>query len=210
MTLPPFLDPILAAPRWQRALLGVMGLAFVLGGAWVFVISPIEARIGSLSAERASLQRELADSRRIVADLARFRAEVAELEQRIEVIKDKLPTEKEMPVLYRTLSDAAFQSGLGVSLFQPREPRPSEHFNEIPIALNAEGGYHHVGEFFERLAGLPRVINVVEWRLTGAPKGKGALVKADLTLATYMVRPPGAPPPPKPGAPRGRPAAARQ
>ncbi|MGH7326548.1 MAG: type 4a pilus biogenesis protein PilO [Candidatus Rokuibacteriota bacterium] len=209
MELPAFLNPILSAARWQRALLGAMGLALIVGGAWVFVLSPIETRIAGLGAERVSLQRELVEGRRIVADLARFRVEIAELEQRIEVIKEKLPTEKDMPPLYRTVSDAAFQSGLGVSLFQPREPRVTEHFNEIPIAVNAEGGYHQVGEFFERLAGLPRVVNVTEWKLTGTPKGKGAHVKADLTLATYMARPPGSPPPAKPGTPRGRPAAAR-
>ena len=209
MPLPPMFDPIVNAPRWQRALLGVVGLIPIVVGGYLFLISPIQTRINALAAERASLQRELTESRRIVADIERFRLEVAELEQRIDVVKDRLPTEKDMPPLYRTLSDAAFQSGLGVALFQPREPRASEYFTEIPIAVNAEGGYHQFGSFFERIAGLPRVVNVIEWKLSGLSKGKGTQVKADLTLATYMYRPVGSPPPAKPGTPRGRPAPAR-
>jgi type IV pilus assembly protein PilO len=205
MTLPPFLDPIVNAPRWQRALLGTMGVVAIVGAAYVFLISPIETRISALSTERAALQKELAESRRIVADLERFRREIAELEQQIDVAKEKLPTDKDIPPLYRAMSDAAFQAGLGVALFQPREPKVSEYFLEIPIAVNVEGGYHQLGEFFERVASLQRVVNVVEWKMSGAQKGGDALqVKGDLVLATYMYRPVGAPSPGKPGAPGTR------
>jgi type IV pilus assembly protein PilO len=206
MTLPSFLDPLLTAPRWQRALLGAMGVVAIAGIAYVFLLSPIETRISALNSELTSLRRELAESRRIVAELERFRREIAELEQQIDVAKEKLPTEKDMPPLYRTLSDAAFQSGLGVALFQPREPRAGEYFTEIPISVNVDGGYHQIGEFFERVASLPRVVNVLEWRLSGLQKGEAVQVKGDLILATYMYRPVGTPPaakPPTPGA--GRP-----
>ncbi|HET9492013.1 MAG TPA: type 4a pilus biogenesis protein PilO [Methylomirabilota bacterium] len=184
-------------------------MAALVGAAYVFLISPIEHRIDLLSAEQASLQRELVESRRIVADLERFRREIAELQQQIDVAKEKLPTEKDIPPLYRTLSDAAFQSGLGVALFQPRDLKVGEYFTEIPIAVNVEGGYHQLGEFFERVAGLPRVVNVVEWRLSGLQKGEIVNVKGDLILATYMYRPVGSPAPAKPAAPAARPAAPR-
>lgn len=209
MTLPPYFDPILNAPRWQRVLLGTMGVVALVGAGYFFLISPIEDRISLLSAEQASLQRELVESRRMVAELDRFRREIAELERQIQVAKEKLPTEKDLPPLYRTLSDAAFQSGLGVALFQPRDLKIGEYFTEIPIAVNVEGGYHQLGEFFERVAGLPRVVNVVEWRLSGLQKGQIVNVKGDLILATYMYRPVGSPSAPKPGAPAARPPAAR-
>lgn len=206
MELPPFFDPIVNAPKWQKMVLGGTGVVIIAAAAYFFLISPIEARISQLTVRQESLQRELIESRRIVADLARFRREIAELEKQIDVMKEKLPTEKEMPTLYRTLSDAAYQAGLGVALFQPREPRVREYFAEVPITLNAEGGYHQLGEFFERIAAFPRVVNVLDWRLSGLTKGK-TTVKADLNLATYIYRPVGAPPPPK--APGARPAPAR-
>lgn len=202
---PAFLEPLMNAPRWQRALVGTTGLVILAVGAYLFLISPIETRIEGLTAEQASLQRELIESRRIVANIAQFRREIAELEKRIEIIKDKLPTEREMPRLYRTVSDAAFQSGLGVALFQPQGARVTEYYSEIPIVVNAEGGYHQFGEFFERLAVLPRIVNVVEWKFTGQPKGKNTLVKADMTLATYVYRPVGSPPVPGAAPQRGQP-----
>jgi Tfp pilus assembly protein PilO len=65
---------------------------------------------------------------------------VAELEARLSALKDRLPSEREMPGLYRTLTDAAAAAGLGVSLFQPRATAAHDVYTEIPIALNGEAG----------------------------------------------------------------------
>ena len=104
-------------------------------------------------------------------------------------------------------SSAAEASGLGVSLFQPKGPVPKDVVNEIPITVSAEGSYHQLAKFFSRVASLPRVVTVQDFKLTGVPKSKNSM-KADLTLATYMYR--SAPPPPlaKPGAAAPKPGAA--
>jgi type IV pilus assembly protein PilO len=201
VALPAFLAPLAALPKWQQLVLAGMGLVAIVALPYFLLISPASARIGALRAQRESVQRELAQARRDVAEMERLRREIALLEQQIALIRDKLPTEREMPALYRTVADAAFQSGVAVALFQPGAPRITEYYTEVPIAVNGETGYHPLGEFFERLASLPRVVNVNEWRLTSLAKGRRT-VKADLTLATYMYRPVGSPPPPKtPGAP---------
>jgi type IV pilus assembly protein PilO len=71
--------------------------------------------------------------------------------------------------------------------------------NEIPITLSAEGSYHQLAKFFERVAGLPRVVTVNDFKMSGLVKAKNPM-KADMTLATYMYRPSSAPAPVKPGA----------
>jgi type IV pilus assembly protein PilO len=101
--------------------------------------------------------------------------------------------------LYRALSSAAEQVGLGVSLFQPREARAKDVVSEIPITLTAEGSYHQLAKFFERVAGLPRVVTVNDFKMSGLAKAKNSM-RADMTLATYMYRA-GAAAAPKPGAP---------
>jgi len=127
----------------------------------------------------------------------KYRREAAELEARLNALKDRLPGEKEIPTLYRTVSDAATASGLGVALFQPRPPVVRDYYSEIPIALNAEAGYHEFGEFFERVAKMARVVNITEIKLSGLNRPR-IPVRAELVLATYMYRPIGAPPAPKP------------
>lgn len=197
MELPAAFDPIVNAPKPQKIAIGVMGLAILGAAAYFLLLSPLEARVATLETQHAAVEKELVQSRAIVADLARFRREMAVVEKRLEALKVRLPNEKEIPPLYRTLSEAALKAGLDVALFQPKEPRTRDYYSEVPITISAEGGYHQVGEFFERVASLPRVVNVAELKLTGLSKGRRPL-RADLTLATYMYRPVGAPPAPKP------------
>jgi type IV pilus assembly protein PilO len=197
MTLPPFLENFINGPKLPKIVLGVVGLGLMGAGAYFLALAPLQTEVAALDAQNASLQRELVQNRAIVAELARFRKELAELESRLALLKEKLPTEKETPPLYRSVHEAAIQAGLAVSLFQPREPRPRDYYSEIPITVTAEGGYHDLGQFLDRVAKLPRVVNLADLKASGLTKAKHSL-RAELTLATYMYRAGSATPAPKP------------
>lgn len=196
MALPAFFDPIVNAPKPQKIVLGVMGVVTIVAAAYFLLLSPLQLKVAHLRTQNESLQRELAQSRAIAADLARFRREVAELEAKVSTLKDKLPTDREMPTFYRSMSDAGIQAGLGVSLFQPREGVTKDYYVEVPITVNAEGSYHQFGDFLERVARLPRVVSVREMKLSAQNKPRNPM-RADITLVTYTYRPVGSPPAPK-------------
>jgi len=206
MAMPAFLAPIADAPRPQKLIFGVVGLAIIGAAAWFLLLSPLDTRIQALTAEHDKVQKELLQARAIAADVARYRREIAVLEKTLVALTDRLPNERETPPLYRSVSDAAYQAGLAVSLFQPREATIKDYYAEIPIVLNAEGNYHQIGEFFERVARLPRVVNVGDTKLSGLGATKttpAGPARAELVLTTYMYRPVGSPPAPKAGTPAG-------
>lgn len=196
MTWPAFLEPLASAPRWQKIVLGLMGLAILSAGTYFLLLSPLQTRVDGLRAQRASLEREVISARAAANEVNRIRREIAELSAKLDVLKERLPTEKEMPGLFRTVTDAAYQAGLQVALFQPREGKIRDYYVEIPISLTAESGYHELGEFFEKVARLPRLVNVAEIKVSGLGKPRTPL-RAELVLATYQYRPVGSPPAPK-------------
>jgi type IV pilus assembly protein PilO len=210
MDLPPQLQGFIDGPKLPKVVLGLVGVVVIAAAGYFFLISPAQARIEALNQRRTQLTAEVNQAKAQVAEIERFRREIVELEKRLVLLADRLPSEKETPTLYRALSSAAEQSGLGVALFQPREARAKDVVNEIPIVVSAEGSYHQLAKFFERVAALPRVVNVNDFKMTGIPKSRNSM-KADLTLATYMYRTapaggaakPGAPPAPKPAAAAG-------
>jgi len=193
------------APRSQKIILGAMVLAiFVLGG-YFLLLSPKLIDLSDLRGRIGTLQSQVRQSRATAQNLAGFRAEAIRLRERLEAAKEQLPSEKEMPTLYRQISELAFQTGLTVSLFQPKEPLPGEVYSELPITISAEAGFHQVGRFFERLTRLHRIVTLTEMKLQGIAR-PAETVKADLTLATYVFRPEGAPPPAPPkGVPGAKP-----
>jgi type IV pilus assembly protein PilO len=219
MAMPGFLAPIANAPRPQKIIFGVMGLVAIGAAAYFLLLSPLDQRVQTLTADNDRVQRELRQARTIAADVARFRREIAALEQALNALTARLPNERETPPLYRAVSDAAYQSGLAVALFQPRDAEIRDYYAEIPITVTAEGNYHQFGSFFERVSKLSRVVTVGDLRMTGTGSGPNAKlnpkeklsngpVRGEIILATYMYRPVGSPPVPKPGAPASAPAAA--
>jgi type IV pilus assembly protein PilO len=199
MALPAPLQSFVDGPRLPKVVLGVIGLVALAALSYFFLISPIQLRIEALVQRKTQVTTEVTQARAQVAEIERFRREIVELEKRLVLLQDRLPSEKETPTLYRALSSAAEQVGLGVSLFQPREARAKDVVSEIPITLTAEGSYHQLAKFFERVAGLPRVVTVNDFKMSGLAKAKNSM-RADMTLATYMYRA-GAAAAPKPGAP---------
>lgn len=210
MALPAPLQNFVDGPKLPKVVLGLLGLVVIVAGGHFLLLSPAQVRIDALAQRKTQLTAEVNQAKAQVAEIERFRREIAELEKRVMLLADRLPSEKETPTVYRALSSAAEASGLGVSLFQPREARAKDVVNEIPIIVTAEGSYHQLAKFFERVAALPRVVTVNDFKMSGLAKSRNSL-KADLTLATYMFRPappagtapPGAPPAPKPAAATG-------
>jgi type IV pilus assembly protein PilO len=198
-------DVFAAAPRPQKIASGVFGLVIVAALGY-FVVSPTAAEREALRQKNETLQAEVAKARAEEAGLRSFRAQAEALRRRLEVAKTRLPSEREIPALYREVTDLALQSGLAVALFAPKPAEDRETVTEIPIALTAEGNYHQLGGFLARVARIPRIVNLGDFKLAGIERPTGTL-RADLTLATYLFRPDGAPPLPAANAPAPAPAA---
>lgn len=202
------LDPIVNAPPQHKLIFGTMVLVIVGGLGYFLLISGASADRDALFQENEVRRAEVVKAKADEANLRPFRAMAEALRKRLDEAKERLPQEREIPQVYRQVSDLASQSGLGVSLFQPKKPEDRDVLTEVPIAVTAEGTYHQMGAFLQRVGQMPRIVSLGEFRMVGIDRAPGT-VRAELTLATYMFRPEGAPPPPaKPGAPAAPPAPA--
>ena len=200
------LDPIVDAPRPQKLIFGAMVLVVVGALGYFFLISGSRAERDTLLQENEVRRAEVLKAKADEANLRQFRALAETLRKRLETAKERLPSEREIPQVYRQVSHLATQAGLGVSLFQPKPAEDRDVLSEVPIAVTAECTYHQLGAFLERVGKMPRIVSLGDFRLIGIDRPTGTL-RAEMTLATYTFRPEGAPPPPaKPGAPAAPPA----
>jgi type IV pilus assembly protein PilO len=195
-----FLDILTSVSRPQRVVAGILGLLIVAGLGFFLVIAPKLDERARLRPESEKLQAEVRRASADEANLRPFRRQAEELRNRLEAAKELLPSEKEMPRLYRQLTDIASQSGLHLAVFTPKPPVDGEDVAEVPIAMTSEGSYHQLGAFFSRMSRLPRIVDLSEFRLVGIERPTGT-VRAELTLATYIFRADDAPPGTKMGTP---------
>jgi len=111
-----FLDSIANVPRLQKVVAGVVGLVVVAGLGYFLLISPKIGERSTLRQQNEALRTEVRKAQADEANLRPFRAQADALRKRLQAAKERLPSEKEMPRLYRQLTDIAFQSGLQVAL----------------------------------------------------------------------------------------------
>ncbi|MFQ5519899.1 MAG: type 4a pilus biogenesis protein PilO [Candidatus Methylomirabilia bacterium] len=218
-------EVITEAPRSQQMILAALLVAVVAGSGYYFVLSPKSAEVAQLRGQHTSLKAKLKQNRVLAANLSRFREEAAGLRRRLQTVKERLPNEKEMPQLFRQISSLAHRSGMVVSRFKPRVPEAQEFYDQVPILVNAATSYHQLGEFFAGLARLPRIVNIIDFKLLGvsaAALEQGGQVsfrrkeqkeketsatqrllgtmRAELTLMAYFLKADGTTQPTKPGA----------
>src|SRR6476660_2715672 len=111
------LDPITNAPKNQKIALGVMACVVIAALGYFLLLSPKQAERDALRQQSEQVRAELAQAQALEASLRGFRSQSESLLKKLESAHERLPTEKEMPALYRQISDLAFQSGLALAVF---------------------------------------------------------------------------------------------
>jgi type IV pilus assembly protein PilO len=67
-------------------------------------------------------------------------------------------------------------------------PPPEPFYEEIPVGVSVMGTFQNILSFFEKVAKLPRIINVSDISIGDRKdvKGKGYVITASCTIKTYM------------------------
>ena len=68
------------------------------------------------------------------------------------------------------------------------EPAPEPFYEEIPVGVSVMGTYQNILYFFDKVAKLPRIVNVSDITIGDRKdvKGKGFVVTSNCTIKTYM------------------------
>jgi type IV pilus assembly protein PilO len=85
-------------------------------------------------------------------------------------------------------ADAAKQQPAVADGKKAAAPPPEPFYEEIPVGVNVIGTFQNILSFFEKVAKLPRIINVSDIAIGDLRdvKGRGQLITASCTIKTYM------------------------
>ena len=140
----------------------------------------------------ATLQIELAQKQKLMEEKLKFEKEIAHLQEQLKVAMAKLPEQKEIPGLLISMSEAEGLGGVEFQLFEPLAPVEKEFYAELPVKISLTGVYHDTAIFFEKVAKLPRIVNVSDISMerregTKEANGpKGPVLATSFLIKTYM------------------------
>ena len=71
---------------------------------------------------------------------------------------------------------------------KPIAPEPEPFYEEIPVAVMVNGSFQNTVSFFEKVAKLPRIINISDITMGDRKdvKGRGYIITTYCTIKTYM------------------------
>jgi len=100
------------------------------------------------------------EARRAAADLPKLEAELAELHGRWKIAMSHLPEKKDIASLLRRVTLSGERAGVRFLLFEPQEVSSRGIYDEHPVRVRVEGGYHGIGSFLGNLVNLDRIVHV--------------------------------------------------
>jgi len=173
---------------------GQIGIFVVLSalsvyGFYTFYASDLQAANAQkqtrLNGLRADINRGVATARQ----LGGFQGQVTELEHRLDALKNVLPDQKDVADTLRRIQGLATQSNLTLLRFTPAAQKQEPLYLEVPYQLIADGNYHDLAMFFDRVAKFQRIINVSDISIAAKPRqDPNSTITATLTATTFVLQ----------------------
>jgi type IV pilus assembly protein PilO len=158
-------------------------------GFWKFYVVEYQAEVATrqtrLTAMRKDITKGVATARR----LPEFQGQVDQLEDRLQSLAAVLPEQKDVADILKSVQTLASQSSLSLQGFSPKPTVQQALYAEVPFRIQAEGTYHNLGHFFDRISKFPRIINVSE--ISIRPKTDGnpsTTIVAECTATTFVLQ----------------------
>jgi type IV pilus assembly protein PilO len=184
------IDVLRTIPMAQKAMflaivLGAIGLVF-----YYYVVEPTNMLLAQLDVQVAREDKKIQQLTIQAKHLDELIAASEQLEIELAKKKERLPPKEEAVMLLKQLTDLGVRLGLDIKLWKPGKQRTdaSKLFVKMPVSVEVAGGYHTVAIFFDRVAKMPRIIDVSNVRMGAAKFKEGrTVIKTVFDLTAFAA-----------------------
>lgn len=179
--------------------------AFIAGFAFWYLVWPLAGQRDALAKQVNDLHAQNVRDRSFEQQHAEYLRRIAEADKQLQVLRTIVPDEPNIDEFVRMIHGAESDSFVHIRSFAAEPLNPRDLYTEMPFKLRVDGTYYALVDFFSRLAGGERIVNVTDLALGPAESGAaggtykvqpGETVGTNCVLITYFNRPAGSAPPP--------------
>ena len=177
-------------PFYKKFLILVVILAILFGLFYYFIYMPQEDEVAGLNSQIRVLDKQLFKKRKLVRNIKQFRKEYAVLKVKLEKSLRQLPNKEMLDMILRDIAKFEREENLDSILFKPGKEIKQGFYAVVPVSIQVKGTYHKIGQFFQDIVNLPRIVNVRGFSFT-KPKDMGGIVflTANCAIETYRYIP---------------------
>jgi Tfp pilus assembly protein PilO len=175
-------------PWYYGLIAGVVVGAILYYGAHRLLLEPKKVSIAAYQTQLQGLQAKIQEGRAAQQQLPRFREEVRQLELELDKLLRILPARRNTPELMRRIRSLAEQGDFNLLRFTPGDFIEEDFYSEWPIAMNLEGTYHNLAQFFERVSRFSRIINIEDLQVGALTANSDQTLTASFRAKTFIYK----------------------
>jgi type IV pilus assembly protein PilO len=180
-------DNVGSWPGIIRVLICLVLAGLVLAGGYYYHVQELQADLVKIEKEEERLKKDFEKKAFQAANLAAYKQQMAEMEESFGALVSQLPSDTEVPGLLEDITNKGLLNGLEIESIDLLPEKAREFYIELPISIVARGSYHDLGAFISGMAGLPRIVTLHDFSVTGSASGSGPL-NLSLIAKTYRYK----------------------
>jgi len=174
-------------PAAIKALIWIVLLVGVLAAGYYYHIEELQIQLAKVEAEEERLKKDFEKKAFQAANLDAYKRQMVEMEESFGALVSQLPSDTEVPGLLEDITNKGLLNGLEIQTIDLLAEQSKEFYIELPISISARGTYHDLGAFISGMAGLPRIVTLHDFSITGNAEGSG-LLSLSLIAKTYRYK----------------------
>jgi len=172
-------------PTPGKIFFGVLIFIAIVVGVYFWMVDGVRLNLERAVAQEAQLKKDIERKAFRSSNLEAYKAQLAEMEESFGSLLKQLPKDTEVPGLVDDISATALGAGLQLDAISPEPLRAAEFYNELPITIEVQGGYHEMGAFVSGVAALPRIVTLHDFSISGGKTGSELTMKIQAKTYQY-------------------------
>ena len=152
-------------PPAAKLVLSIFLAVMVMFLGYMTLVSSKIEQLDRVAAEEKTLKESYTTKYHVAANLELFRAQMVEAEEVFATQLRSLPNSHETPGLLDDITFIGTTSGLEFVKLEWQPEIGKEIYIELPIDIEVNGSYHSFGNFVSKIAGLPRIVTLHNFKI---------------------------------------------
>ena len=174
-------------PAAAKLLLAIFLSVMVGFLGYMGLISDQMKQLDRVFSEETTLKESYRAKYHVAANLDLFRAQMIEAEDTFANQLRSLPNSHEIPGLLDDITFVGTTSGLDFVKLEWQPEISKAIYIELPIDIEVIGPYHSFGQFVSKIAGLPRIVTLHDFKIS-ISQGDSETLNLKLQAKTYRYQ----------------------
>jgi type IV pilus assembly protein PilO len=173
-------------PAAGKAFFCALLVSAVAGGSYFLFVKDLNVQHSRIIKEEVTLKQSFESKAFQAANLDAYREQMTEMEKSFGALIRQLPSDTEVPGLLEDIDEKGASSGLQITSIDLQDEKAAEFYIELPISINVTGTYHDMGSFVSGVAGMPRIVTLHDYDITG--RESDGLLDMTILAKTYRYK----------------------